>query len=137
MAESHSADELLDQILRRDRRYTRDAYVFVSESLNFTVRKKKGQPGHVTGRELCEGLCEYALEQFGRLARTVLDTWGVRQSGDIGEIVFNLVGVGLLKKTDEDRREDFVGVIDFEQALVRGFELHVKSGESDELDAQA
>jgi uncharacterized repeat protein (TIGR04138 family) len=130
MVNRKSADELLDSILHRDRRYAREAYVFVSESLQFTVQKG-GKSGHVTGRELCEGLCEYALAQFGRLARTVLESWGVRKSEDVGEIVFNMVEAGLLRKTDEDRREDFAGVIDFAEALDRGFQLRLKSGEDD------
>jgi uncharacterized repeat protein (TIGR04138 family) len=126
-----SADELLERILERDRRYARDAYVFVSESLQFTVQRA-GQGGHVSGRQLCEGLCQYALTQFGRLARAVLEHWGIRRSEDIGEIVFNMVDVGLLRKTDEDRREDFAGVVDFAESLDRGFELHLKAEEPDE-----
>jgi uncharacterized repeat protein (TIGR04138 family) len=131
MTERKSADELLAGILGRDRRYARDAYVFVSESLNYTV-KKAGRQGHVSGRELCEGLCEFALQQFGRLARTVLESWGIRTCEDIGEIVFNMVDAGLLRKTEEDSRQDFAGVLDFQQALDRGFEFHVKPEGEDE-----
>ncbi len=136
MAKRQSAEDLLDQIVQRDKRYAREAYAFVSEALQFTVQKG-GRMGHVSGRELCDGLCEYALAQFGRLARTVLDAWGVRRSEDVGEIVFSMVDVGLLRKTDEDRREDFAGVVDFEAALDRAFELHVKPGPSDEHSAGA
>lgn len=135
MAERKTADELLAAILARDSRYTRDAYVFVSESLTYTVQKA-GRKGHVSGRELCEGLCEYALQQFGRLARTVLESWGVRTCEDIGEIVFNMVDAGLLRKTEEDSRRDFAGVLDLREALDRGFELHVKPGGEDESGAK-
>jgi uncharacterized repeat protein (TIGR04138 family) len=131
MTDRKSADELLGEIVVRDHRYAREAYVFVSEALGYTVQKA-GRKGHVSGRELCEGLVEFALQQFGRLARTVLDNWGVRRSEDVGEIVFNMVEVGLLRKTDEDRREDFAGVVNFSEALDRGFELHIKPGGSDE-----
>jgi len=136
MAEPRSADDLLGEILRRDPRYAREAYVFVSEALTYTAQKG-GRKGHVSGRELCEGLCEYALGQFGRLARTVLESWGIRRSEDIGEVVFNLVDVGLLRKTDEDNREDFAGVVNFEKALDARFELHLKSGDDDEPSAGA
>jgi uncharacterized repeat protein (TIGR04138 family) len=121
-------DEMLDRILQRDRRYAREAYAFVHEALQFTVQRT-GRKGHVTGRELCEGMCEFALAQFGRLARTVLDQWGVRKSEDVGEIVFNMVEVGLLKKREEDAREDFVGAVNFEEALDHAFELHLKPEE--------
>jgi uncharacterized repeat protein (TIGR04138 family) len=136
MVDQKTADELLSAILHRDRRYARDAYVFVSEALQYTV-EKSGRTGHITGQALCEGLCEFALGQFGRLARTVLASWGVRRSEDIGEIVFNMVEVGLLRKTEEDQREDFAGVIDFEQALDRGFELHLKPETPDEPSASS
>jgi uncharacterized repeat protein (TIGR04138 family) len=130
MPERKSPDELLDEIMAADRRYARDAYVFVSESLGYTVQRS-GRVGHVTGQELCEGLAEFALGQFGRLARSVLEGWGIRSSEDIGEIVFRMVEVGLLRKTEEDRREDFVGALDFDEAFDRGFELHLASGEDD------
>jgi uncharacterized repeat protein (TIGR04138 family) len=131
MGKRKSADELLDAILAKDARYARDAYIFVSEALGYTVRKL-GRAGHISGRQLCEGMAGFALEQYGRLARTVLASWGVCRSEDIGEIVFTMVDVGLLRKTDEDRREDFVGALDFEEAFDRGFELHLKSGGPDE-----
>jgi uncharacterized repeat protein (TIGR04138 family) len=121
-------EEMLGRILERDRRYAREAYAFVHEALQFTVQRT-GRKGHVTGRELCEGMCEFALAQFGRLARTVLAHWGMRRSEDVGEIVFNMVEVGLLKKRDEDTRGDFVDAVNFEEAMDRAFELHLKPEE--------
>jgi len=135
MAERKTADEVLAGVLARDLRYARDAYVFVSESLNYTVQKT-ARKGHVSGRELCVGLCEYALQQFGRLARTVLESWGVRSCEDVGEIVFNMVDAGLLRKTEEDSRNDFAGVLDLREALDRTFELHVDLGGGDERGAK-
>ena len=120
MDERKSADELLDTILAGDCRYARDAYVFVSEALGYTVQKSE-RAGHVSGRQLCEGLSEFALRQFGRLARTVLESWGVASSGDIGEIVFNMVERGLLGKTEQDRIEDFCDGYDFAQAFDEPF----------------
>ena len=128
MHKRRSAGELLSAILERDRRYGRDAYVFVSEALGHTAKKLE-RKGHVTGRELCEGLRDLALEQFGRMARVVLESWGVRSSEDIGNLVFNMVEAGLLRKTDEDRREDFEGVLNFDEALERDFQIHIASGD--------
>ena len=128
MHKRKTAEELLSAVLLRDRRYSRDAYVFVSESLGYTVQKL-GRKGHVAGRELCEGLRDHALEQYGRLARVVLESWGVRSSEDIGNLVFNMVEAGLLRKTEEDRREDFRGVLDFEEAFERGFQIRITSGD--------
>lgn len=131
MPERKSPEELLDEVMAGDQPYARDAYVFVGESLGYTVQRSE-RVGHVSGQELCEGLAEYALSQFGRLARSVIESWGIRSSEDIGEIVFRMVEVGLLRKTEEDRREDFVDALDFDEALDRGFELHLASGEDDD-----
>jgi len=135
MPERKSPDELLDEILAADRRYARDAYIFVSEALGYTVQRA-GRVGHVSGPELCEGLAEFALGQFGRLARSVLDSWGIRSSADVGEIVFNMVDVGLLRKTEEDRREDFADALDFDEAFDRGFELHLTRSDHDAPDRE-
>jgi len=135
MAKVKSAEELLETVLQRDRRYDREAYRFVSESLAYVVRKA-GRAGHVSGRELCKGLRDHALEQFGRLARTVLEGWGIRRSEDIGDIVFNMVDAGLLRKTDEDRREDFRDVFDFHKAFDEGFKMRLKPAEPEASDAK-
>jgi uncharacterized repeat protein (TIGR04138 family) len=139
MVNPKESEEALENLLRRDRRYSRDAYFFVSEALHYTVEKtgkKTGKKDHVTGQVLCQGLCEYALDQFGPLARTVLASWGLNRTEDVGEVVFNLVDAGLLRKTDDDRREDFAGVIDFHEALDKGFHLHLEPEQPDDRSGQ-
>lgn len=78
---------------------------------------------HVTGQELCEAIRVYALEQYGLLAKCVLNSWGVNCTGDFGEIVFNLIGIEQMRKTDEDRREDFDDVFDFDEGLSGSFKI--------------
>ena len=115
------------EILKRDSRYDRDAYYFVREGLDFTLKmlKKQNQQHaaqrHVSGQELLEGLRRYALDQFGPMSKTVLDFWGVRKCEDFGEIVFGMVEKGILGKTDQDSREDFSGGFDFEDAFVKPY----------------
>ncbi len=117
--------EKLNEILKQDRRYDGDAYYFVREGLDYTLKiLKKGRPGgqrHVAGPELLEGLRRYALDQFGPLGKTVFDHWGVRRCEDFGEIVFNMVDKGILGRTDQDSRADFKGGYDFEEAFVKPF----------------
>ena len=48
-------------------------------------------------------------EDEGRIVRT----------DDFGEIVFTLIDAGLVSKNSEDRREDFRGVFDLDEALVQ------------------
>jgi len=71
----------------------------------------------VTGQELCRAIQCYAIHQFGLLAPSVLAHWGVRSTGDFGEIVFNLIDIGQMRKTDNDRREDFDDVYSFDDAF--------------------
>jgi uncharacterized repeat protein (TIGR04138 family) len=116
----------LAQILARDTRYTRDAYLFVREALDYTQRlvaqaAKEGEVRHVTGQELLGGIRAYALEQFGPMTLLVLNEWGVRRGEDFGEIVFNMVEASLLSKTETDSRDDFRGGYDFEQAFRQPF----------------
>jgi uncharacterized repeat protein (TIGR04138 family) len=111
------------EIMDRDPRYKVEAYEFVFRALDYTMEQldRRNLPDeesrHISGRELLEGIRDYALQQFGYLARFVFDRWGVRTTDDFGEIVFNLVENELLKKRPEDAREDFHGVYDFAEAL--------------------
>jgi uncharacterized repeat protein (TIGR04138 family) len=115
----------LDEILKRDSRYDRDAYFFVRDGLDHTLKLRKksaqGAERHVSGQELLEGIRSYALQQFGPLTRTVLEHWGVKRCEDFGEIVFNMVEKGVLSKTDNDTRDDFKGGYDFEEAFEKPF----------------
>lgn len=121
--------EVVALICKEDGRYDRKAYEFVRLGLDHTVkelRKKdtarsEGPARHVSGQELAQGLKGYALEQFGPMAKTVLNAWGVRECRDFGEIVFNLIDYKVFSKTDSDRREDFDGWYDFDEAFVRPF----------------
>jgi len=108
----HKPEETLRGLIERDGRYQADAYRFVFEGLDYTL-KHLGRKGHVSGRELLEGIRLHALDQFGGLAPLVFRQWGVHGTEDFGEIVFNLVGAGLMGKTDHDTKDDFRNVYDF------------------------
>lgn len=117
---SPNTEDLLEPILRRDPRYTVDAYFFVREALDHTVRQLK-TPRHISGQELLFGIREYALKEYGPVAKRVLCEWGINECIDFGHIVFNLVNEGLLGKTDEDSIEDFSGGYDFTEAFLHPF----------------
>jgi uncharacterized repeat protein (TIGR04138 family) len=124
-------DEAVELILTRDRRYSRDAYTFVREALDYTQKligkETQGQVRHVSGRELLDGIRQFALQQFGPMVITVFEEWGVRHSRDFGEIVFNMVEIGLLAKTDKDTREDFQNGYDFAEIFRKPFLPQSKS----------
>jgi len=114
-------DEVVETICAKDPRYPRAAYLFVREALDFTQnlikKESQGQFRHVTGQELLGGVREYALQQFGPMAITVFEEWGIRQCQDFGEIVFNMVESGVLAKTDTDTRDDFRNGYEFTEAF--------------------
>lgn len=119
-APEDDALDSLDRLVANDPRYPRDAYVFVFQALEFVVGRLEKRR-HVSGRELLEGIREFALERYGLMTKTVFAQWGITRTEDFGEIVFRLVGAGLLSKTEEDSIDDFGGVYDFEEAFVRDY----------------
>ena len=118
-------DEAVDLILAKDSRFARDAYAFVREALAFTQKlagkESRGAIRHVSGQELLNGIRKFALEQFGPMVATVFEEWGVKSCRDFGEIVFNMVEIGLLAKTDKDTRDDFQNGYDFTDAFRKPF----------------
>jgi|SRR5262245_34483065 len=120
------------EIVRRDRRYAYEAYEFIFEALNHTQKlmgrvptsgEAPGSEHHVSGKEILEGAVDLARQEFGFLARTVFQQWGLRRSDDLGEVVFNLIEANLLSKTDTDNRADFRDVLDLDRALSEGFTI--------------
>jgi len=131
-------DEALDQIVQKDPRYHREAYMFVREALDHTQKvvnkstksESRGSSGddltegkvrHVSGQELLAGIRDYSVDQFGPMTLTVLNEWGIRLCEDFGEIVFNMVESHLLAKTKKDTRDDFKGGYDFDEAFRQPF----------------
>jgi uncharacterized repeat protein (TIGR04138 family) len=139
-------DELA-RIIANDPRFTIEAYAFTLEALGHARQLKlearsrdrekarksppperrptgkrasragTGEPGHVTGRELCDSVRRLGLRQFGMLAPTILAHWGVTSTSDIGDIVYHMIDAGDLEKTPNDSRSDFDDVFDFETAF--------------------
>lgn len=103
----------ITRIAEKDQRYRKEAYLFILASLEYTVDKLP-EVRHLTGKELSLGIADYARIQYGYMARTVMEHWGMRQTIDFGEIVYALINEGLLRKSEEDDKEDFSGVFDFE-----------------------
>ena len=128
----------LADVVKRDPRYTYEAYEFLFHAMHYTQKRLGREPPpdpgeeaaadprhHVTGPELLEGARALALQEFGLMARTVFRMWGICKTGDFGEMVFNLVDAKLMSKTDEDCREDFRDVFDLDEALVRGYRIQL------------
>jgi uncharacterized repeat protein (TIGR04138 family) len=118
-----SVDNLsrVEQVAEKDNRFKLEAYVFVMMALERTVSELSVRR-HITARELLSGAREHAIEKYGPMAKAVLNHWGVKDTADIGELVFNLIDAGVLAKTETDTKEDFRNVFDFEDVFVREYE---------------
>ena len=109
-------DAVLDRLREKNPRFQEMAYVFILSALHY-VLQHLDETRHISGRELTEGVRDLAREKFGPMARTVLEHWGIHETGDVGDIVFALVDAGILIKQPEDTRADFEGVYDFAEAF--------------------
>lgn len=129
MPKSSSSVQDLAQVAATTR-YPLAAFLFVQRGLDFTVRREHGElddeatleqamhkSRHISGETLCYGLRDYALQEYGLLARGVLRHWNVLTCEDFGAIVFAMVDAGLMAKTDDDSLDDFFGVFTFGDAF--------------------
>lgn len=113
------------ETIARQTKYPADAFAFVEKGLGYTVTRMHGKfdpkapptNRHVTGPQLCAGLRDYAIEQYGLLAKVVLNRWRITRSDDFGQIVFAMVDAGRMSKTEDDSIRDFVDVFDFDEAF--------------------
>lgn len=122
--QSQGFDDYAARAAALDHKFDPDAYHFLREALDFSLaaRGTRGKSGHVRGQELLAGFRDLALREFGPLAITVLDAWGIHCCEDVGDMVFNLIAVGAFGKTDEDTKADFRGIFDFDTAFRTPFQ---------------
>ena len=113
----------VEEVIREDGRYPLEAFEFLREGLNRAVKEhckgKEVEPAgrHVTGSQICLALRDLALEQWGMLARTVLERWNIRGTIDFGNMVYLLIRHGFMRKTREDSIDHFRDVYDFAEAF--------------------
>ncbi|MCD6404617.1 MAG: hypothetical protein J7M19_02190 [Planctomycetes bacterium] len=120
MKESSDFLENVRDLARDDGHYDFQAYLFVFQALEFTL-KRIGRRRHISGQELLEGIKDFAILNFGAMGKTVFDQWGVRESMDFGRMVFSLVEAGLMSKTEGDDISDFAGGFDFDKTFVQNY----------------
>ena len=113
MDEPRNFYQVVEELCAKDNRYKPDAYEFLMQALHFTQSKLK-RSGHVSAGELLEGVRDFAVEQYGPMAKTVLAHWGITKTEDFGHIVFHLIDQKILFKTETDSLDDFRDVFDFD-----------------------
>jgi len=107
-------------ILKKRARYSSEAYQFVLLALRFLMKQFE-KPRHVSGRELLSAVKDFGFDQYGFLAHVVFESWGVKKTVDFGHIVFDLVEMDVLRKTEQDSLDDFKDVYQFETVFREGF----------------
>jgi uncharacterized repeat protein (TIGR04138 family) len=120
MSQLGFADDVRSRIRERAGRYDERAFLFVLAALE-DLQSRLPRRRHVSGEELARACRDFALRHYGLLSRTVLEHWGIRQTADLGEIVFTLIDAGLLSAQESDRPEDFHGVYAFAEAFEEAY----------------
>ena len=129
----------LHQLVAKDRQYPIEAYFFVRDALSYAADSMElshqncgdselyssiaMEERHLTGQQLCDAIREYAINQFGLMSRIVLKYWGIDSTSGFGDIVYNMIEIGLMKKSAHDRRSHFDDVYDFEEVFDHQFEI--------------
>lgn len=115
----------IDEIVKNNPQYKKEAYLFILYVLEYTKRKLK-TANHISGQELLLGFKELAQKEFGLMAKTVLEYWGINTTDDVGEIVFNLCEAKILKRKENDKKEDFHNYFNFEEEFIEKYPLGKK-----------
>ena len=106
---ARSFDEIIGDIVSRHEDYAPDAYDFLRQALDHSAQrfKQDRKTAHLSAEELYLGGCSLALEEYGPMAKSVLEYWGILSSVDVGEIVFRLIEVGVFGKQEGDSINQF------------------------------
>ncbi len=119
-------ENAIAEIIQMESRFEPGAYFLVREALDFTVDRLAeadgGEKRHVTGPELLHGFRDYTLKEYGPMAATLLQDWGLTECEHIGQIVFLFIENGVFGKQDSDTIDDFSNIYEFETAFTEPFQ---------------
>jgi len=120
----------VEQIAREDGRYSPNALRFVFEGLGKTIQKIRqdsdlSEERHISGDQLAVGLGDIAAEQWGRLAKVVLNEWGIYTTRDFGEIVYLMIRNKWMRAQEDDKIEDFDNIYDFRKRFETNFRFNL------------
>jgi uncharacterized repeat protein (TIGR04138 family) len=118
-----SFEDAVAQCVAMDPRYTPDAYDFVRDALHIAVKRfcAGDEEKHVSGQQMLDGVKDYALKEYGPMALTILNQWGLRRGLDVGTVVYNLIEVRYFGRSEGDSIEDFDGGYDWDVAFTVPF----------------
>jgi len=118
--------QTIEEIAREDGRFRVAGISFVYEGLSYTVKKLSEQqdppePQHVSGGDLARGLKDLAMEKWGRMAKIVLNRWGIKTTRDFGEIVYLMIANQWMNAQPNDSIDDFNDIYDFKTVFENNF----------------
>lgn len=114
-----SFEKAVEILVERYPQYAEEAYEFMRAGLDAAADKfcKEDKSPHLSARELYLGACAYALDEYGPMAAKVLEFWGLKSSRDFGNVVYNLIEVGVFGKQKGDTQEEFETLPDLQSIL--------------------
>jgi uncharacterized repeat protein (TIGR04138 family) len=98
--------KIIDSIASHEKRYSKEAYKFINDAVNYTVNQKNSN-SHVSAKELLAGISQFAIKKYSIFYEEIFKQWGIRTPQDVGNIVFLLIKQKVLGASPEDSLEDF------------------------------
>ena len=130
--------DIIRKICEEDDTFPPMAYCFVRDSvhkaLDNIVKAKRhnifadDDPPDIKGADLCRFFRDTLINRFGPSAIDVLDTWNIKRTSDFGKIIYQLIDVKILGKSENDSIEDFDDVYDFTEAFAMPFKQGTTPG---------
>lgn len=87
-----------------------EAYIFMLEVIDFLhteINKSHMPVVGVKTETLLAAFFSYSIREFGLLAHHVLNELGFMTSSDVGDVVFDLIGAGVMSASSPDERKEF------------------------------
>ena len=130
--------DIIRKICEEDETFPPMAYCFVRDSVhkaldNIVKARKQNaydedEPPDIKGADLCRFFRDTLISRFGPCAIDVLDTWNIKQTSDFGKIIYKLISVEILGKSENDSIEDFDDVYDFTEEFVMPYKQGATPG---------
>ncbi|MBQ9445316.1 MAG: hypothetical protein IJU61_01900 [Victivallales bacterium] len=130
--------DIIRKICEEDDSFPPMAYCFVRDSVhkaleNIAKAKRElifndEEPPDIKGADLCRFFRDTLINRFGPCAIDVLDTWNIKKTSDFGKIVYKLISVEILGKSENDSVEDFDDVYDFTEEFVMPYKQGTMQG---------
>lgn len=86
---------------------------FVHAALDMAVSRLPKR-GHVSGQAVALAFREVLWSAFGITSRIVMEDFGLHSTRDIGQVVLEMVDVGIMSATEDDTIDDFNDVYPWE-----------------------